>query len=199
MELLVSPGLFSRVGADLASLGVVGEQTNLVVAYLATISRKAERPFGVVVQSSSAAGKSTLAGAVAAFVPEEDLGATGGKPPLLPPPREVVWSQLSLRTWWRSSVRWPRWRCLQSGLGPLARHDEQDDQECADYAQAGTCPCPPAPATATVTFWVLLTSLKTVSTRTGRRPGSLSLLAATSWKGASTSWPGSATTPPTSG
>jgi energy-coupling factor transporter ATP-binding protein EcfA2 len=61
------------VGADLASLGVVGEQTNLVVAYLATVSRKAERPFGVVVQSSSAAGKSTLADAVAAFVPEEDL------------------------------------------------------------------------------------------------------------------------------
>lgn len=108
------------------------------------------------------------------------VGATGGKPPLLPPPREVVWSQLSLRTWWRSPVRWPRWRCLQSGLGPLARHDEQDDQECADHAQAGTCPCPPAPATATVTFWVLLTSLKTVSTRTGRRPGSRSLLAATS-------------------
>jgi DNA primase len=58
---------------DLALLGVVGEQTNLVVAYLATVSRKAERPFGVVVQSSSAAGKSTLADAVAAFVPEEDL------------------------------------------------------------------------------------------------------------------------------
>jgi len=52
---------------------VVGEQTNLVVAYLATVSRKAERPFGVVVQSSSAAGKSTLADAVAALVPEEDL------------------------------------------------------------------------------------------------------------------------------
>ena len=73
MELLESPDLLSRVGADLASLGVVGEQTNLVVAYLATVSRKAERPFGVVVQSSSAAGKSTLADAVAAFVPEEDL------------------------------------------------------------------------------------------------------------------------------
>jgi hypothetical protein len=73
MELLGSPDVLSRVGADLASLGVVGEQTNLVVAYLATVSRKAERPFGVVVQSSSAAGKSTLADAVAAFVPEEDL------------------------------------------------------------------------------------------------------------------------------
>jgi hypothetical protein len=73
MGLLASPDLVPRVGADLASLGVVGEATNLVVAYLATVSRQAERPFGVVVQSSSAAGKSTLADAVAAFVPEEDL------------------------------------------------------------------------------------------------------------------------------
>jgi len=61
------------VGADLALTGVVGEETNLLFAYLATVSRKAERPFGVVVQSSSAAGKSTVADAVAAFVPEEDL------------------------------------------------------------------------------------------------------------------------------
>ena len=73
MELLASPDLIGRVSADLASLGVVGEGTNLVVAYLATVSRKAERPFGVVVQSSSAAGKSTVADAVASFVPEEDL------------------------------------------------------------------------------------------------------------------------------
>ena len=51
----------------------MGEETNLLFAYLATVSRKAERPFGVVVQSSSAAGKSTVADAVAAFVPEEDL------------------------------------------------------------------------------------------------------------------------------
>ena len=61
------------MGADLALTGVVGEETNLLFAYLATVSRKAERPFGVVVQSSSAAGKSTVADAVAAFVPEEDL------------------------------------------------------------------------------------------------------------------------------
>jgi len=73
MGLLCSADLVARVGADLASLGVVGEETNLLVAYLSTISRKAERPFGVVVQSSSAAGKSTLADAVAAFVPEDDL------------------------------------------------------------------------------------------------------------------------------
>ena len=75
MELLTAADLAERVVGDLGALGVVGEETNLLVAYLATISRKAERPFGVVVQSSSAAGKSTLADAVCALVPEEDLAS----------------------------------------------------------------------------------------------------------------------------
>jgi DNA primase len=75
LELLKDPGLVERVVEDMGALGVVGEETNLLVAYLATISRKAERPFGVVVQSSSAAGKSTLADAVCQLVPEEDLAS----------------------------------------------------------------------------------------------------------------------------
>jgi DNA primase len=75
MELLADPELAERVTRDLGALGVVGEETNLLVAYLATISRKAERPFGVVVQSSTAAGKSTLADAVCQLVPEEDLAS----------------------------------------------------------------------------------------------------------------------------
>jgi hypothetical protein len=75
MELLADPDLAERVTEDLGALGVVGEETNLLVAYLATISRKAERPFGVVVQSSTAAGKSTLADAVCQLVPEEDLAS----------------------------------------------------------------------------------------------------------------------------
>ena len=75
LELLRDPGLTSRVIADLNSFGVVGEETNLLVAYLATISRISEHPFGVVVQSSSAAGKSTLADAVCQLVPEEDLAS----------------------------------------------------------------------------------------------------------------------------
>jgi uncharacterized protein YPO0396 len=48
---------------------VVGEETNLLVCYLATLSRKCERPFGVLAQSSSAGGKSTLVDAVTALVP----------------------------------------------------------------------------------------------------------------------------------
>jgi len=67
--------LFSRLTEDLGNLGVVGESTNLLMCYLATISRKCERPLGVLVQSSSAGGKSTLVDAVCSLLPAEDLVA----------------------------------------------------------------------------------------------------------------------------
>ncbi|MHB8379752.1 MAG: hypothetical protein ACYDB2_07525 [Acidimicrobiales bacterium] len=67
--------LFTRVIGDLGDLGVVGESTNLLMCYLATISRKCERPLGILVQSSSAGGKSTLVDAVCSLLPPEDLVA----------------------------------------------------------------------------------------------------------------------------
>lgn len=70
---LCDPDLVTRLRHDLGSLGVVGEETNLLVCYLAALSRKCERPFGVLVQSSSAGGKSTLVDAITALVPAEDL------------------------------------------------------------------------------------------------------------------------------
>jgi len=72
LELLQSPELIPRILADFAAAGLVGEDTNKLVGYLAAVSRKLDRPLGVVIQSSSAAGKSTLMDAVLAFVPEED-------------------------------------------------------------------------------------------------------------------------------
>jgi hypothetical protein len=56
---------------DFARCGVVGEETNKKVAYLAAVSRLMEAPLAVIVQSSSAAGKSSLMDAVLAFMPEE--------------------------------------------------------------------------------------------------------------------------------
>ena len=50
----------------------MGEETNKLVGYLASISRRLESPLAVVVQSSSAAGKSLLMDAILGFVPEED-------------------------------------------------------------------------------------------------------------------------------
>ena len=72
LDLLQSPELVARILGDFATCGLVGEDTNKLVGYLAAISRKLDKPLGVVVQSSSAAGKTTLMDAVLAFVPEED-------------------------------------------------------------------------------------------------------------------------------
>jgi DNA primase catalytic core len=72
MALLKSPDLLERIVADFDRCGIVGEATNKVTAYIAAVSRKLERPLAVVVQSSSAAGKTSLMEAVLAFVPEEE-------------------------------------------------------------------------------------------------------------------------------
>lgn len=72
LALLRDPRLLDRILEDFERVGVVGEQTNLLLGYVASISRKLERPLAVVIQSSSAAGKSSLMDAVLDFVPEED-------------------------------------------------------------------------------------------------------------------------------
>lgn len=71
LALLKSPELMARIVDDFDACGVVGERTNKLVGYLAAVSRLLDRPLAVVIQSSSAAGKSSLMDAVLAFVPEE--------------------------------------------------------------------------------------------------------------------------------
>jgi DNA primase len=72
MSFLTSPRLMQQILSDFACCGIVGEEANKQVAYLAAVSRKLERPLAVMVQSSSAAGKSSLMDAVLKFVPEEE-------------------------------------------------------------------------------------------------------------------------------
>ena len=72
LELLKSPNLIERIVDDLTACGLVGEKTNKLVAYLAATSRKLDAPLAVLVQSSSAAGKSALMDAILALMPEED-------------------------------------------------------------------------------------------------------------------------------
>jgi DNA primase len=71
MDLLRDPSLLSRLLTDFAVAGVVGEETNKLVAYLACVSRLLEKPLAVMIQSSSAAGKSSLMDAVLALMPED--------------------------------------------------------------------------------------------------------------------------------
>jgi hypothetical protein len=61
----------TRILADFEAAGVVGEATNKLVGYLAAVSRKLDRPLAVVIQSSSAAGKSSLMDAVLAIKTSE--------------------------------------------------------------------------------------------------------------------------------
>lgn len=70
LALLRDPHLLDRV-ADAVS--VVGERTNTLMGYLACVSRKLDTPLAVIVQSTSAAGKTTLMEAVLALVPPEDV------------------------------------------------------------------------------------------------------------------------------
>jgi hypothetical protein len=72
LALLKTPNLLARIVADFDACGLVGEATNKLVGYLAATSRKLGGPLAIVVQSSSAAGKSSLMDAVLAFMPEEE-------------------------------------------------------------------------------------------------------------------------------
>jgi DNA primase len=72
LELLKDPHLLDRILVDFTRCGVVGEESNKLIAYLAATSRKLDAPLAVMVQSSSAASKSSLMEAVLAFMPQED-------------------------------------------------------------------------------------------------------------------------------
>ena len=84
LELLRAADLPERIVNDLTRCGLVGETINKLVAYLAASSRKLDSPVAVVVQSSTAAGKSTLMDRVLALMPPEDVrqySAISGKSP----------------------------------------------------------------------------------------------------------------------
>ena len=72
LALLRDPKLIERIVADVEATGVVGEASNALVAYLACVSRKLDKPLAILIQSTSAAGKSTLMDAVLALMPEAE-------------------------------------------------------------------------------------------------------------------------------
>jgi len=66
-----SPGLLARIVSDMTACGLVGEETNKLVTYIAGVSRLLDRPLAVIIQSSSAAGKTALMDAILSLMPEE--------------------------------------------------------------------------------------------------------------------------------
>ena len=72
LELLQDPKLLDRVIEDINTTGIVGEDSNVLVGYLACVSRKLDKPLAVMIQSSSAAGKSSLMDTILALMPEHE-------------------------------------------------------------------------------------------------------------------------------
>ncbi|MBE7438173.1 MAG: toprim domain-containing protein [Spirochaetales bacterium] len=71
LELLRAPDLIGLIIDHFRRCGIAGEETNLLVGYLAATSRLLEKPLHVLYQSSSAAGKTTIMKAVLSMMPEE--------------------------------------------------------------------------------------------------------------------------------
>lgn len=112
LELLQDPQLLTRIAADYAACGLVGEETNKLVCYLAGVSRLLPRPLSVLIQSSSAAGKTALLEATLA---------------LMPPEAQLRWSALTSQSLYYSrdgavrdaqAIR-TRHQCAQRLLEPL--------------------------------------------------------------------------------
>jgi DNA primase len=69
---LKASNLIKCIMDDVDSVGLVGEPSNALVAYLACVSRKLKSPLAVLIQSTSAAGKSMLMDTLLALLPEEE-------------------------------------------------------------------------------------------------------------------------------
>ncbi len=72
LALLRDPQLAERIAADVEAIGVVGEGTNALVGYLAMVSRLLDKPLAILIQSTSAAGKSTLMDGLLSLMPEPE-------------------------------------------------------------------------------------------------------------------------------
>lgn len=72
LELLLDPKLLEKVLGAFDAMGIVGERENLLAGYLVGVSRKLKAPLAMVIQSSSAAGKTAVLDAIVSLVPEED-------------------------------------------------------------------------------------------------------------------------------
>jgi DNA primase catalytic core len=71
LALLRAPNLWELIAEHAAWCGIAGERVNVLLGYLGAVSRLLDRPLAIIIQSSSAAGKTTLMDAILAFMPLE--------------------------------------------------------------------------------------------------------------------------------
>ena len=68
-----APDLIAQILRDFEACGLIGEESNKLLGYIAMTSRKRDVPLSMLILSSSGAGKTALQDAVMAFCPPEDL------------------------------------------------------------------------------------------------------------------------------
>jgi len=66
------PRLWDLIAEHAARCGIAGERSNVLLGYLAAVSRLLDRPIMIIIQSSTAAGKTTLMDAILAFMPPQE-------------------------------------------------------------------------------------------------------------------------------
>lgn len=71
LALLRRPDMLRQLLSDLSAAGMVGEEDNKLLCWLSLTSRHLDNPLGVLIQSTSAAGKSSLLDGVLRTMPEE--------------------------------------------------------------------------------------------------------------------------------
>ena len=71
INFLSSPDLFGQLLADYHQAGIIGEESNKLMGYMAAVSRLLDNPLAIMIQSTSAAGKSTLMESILSFIPTE--------------------------------------------------------------------------------------------------------------------------------
>lgn len=72
MKLLRDPRLIKHIMANVTRTEIMNKATNTLIAYLTTMSHKSNRPLAVIIQSTSAANKSSLMNAMLTFVPNKE-------------------------------------------------------------------------------------------------------------------------------
>jgi len=72
VKYLSAPGLLERTQEALSASGIIGEETNSLVAYLVYTSRKRETPLQLMYLGASGSGKTWLQEKVSALIPIED-------------------------------------------------------------------------------------------------------------------------------
>ena len=73
LDYLRSPDLLDRIAADFEACGMVGNRNQNLLSYFGALSRLTDHPFGTLIVSRSAAGKSFLQEMTANMTPEESL------------------------------------------------------------------------------------------------------------------------------